>query len=153
MTIGTTQALTGMNALVSARVANLRTSSALAQKIPAHATAPLAVALVGNTRTQPRLYDASGLMRGLINLNQGGQLPSTRQPGEAAAGLMADLETTLGPDSGSAGLTQSSRVALSANSASVLAAVLANRSGAETELPPHRTVRAILAVPKSKPVD
>jgi hypothetical protein len=144
MTISATQALSGVNALVSARVASLRDPSALTQKIPALATAPLAVTL-GSTRAQPRLYDASGLIRGLINLDQGGQLPSTRQSGEAAAGLQADLETTLGLDSGSAGLAGSSRVALSANSVDALAAVLAKGTGAESGLESDLALQELLA--------
>lgn len=144
MTISATQPLSVVNSLVSARVATLRDPSALTQKIPALAAAPLAVTL-GSTRAQPRLYDASGLIRGLIDLGQEGQLPSTRQSGEAAAGLQADLETTLGLDSGSAGLAGSSRVALSANSADALAAVLARGTRAESGLESDLALQELLA--------
>ncbi len=144
MTISATQTLTGVNALVSARAASVRDPSALTQKIPTLATTPLTVSL-GSTRAQPRLYDASGLIRGLLNLEQGGKLPTTGQTGDAAAGLQADLETTLGLDSGSAGLAGSNRVALSANSANALAAVLAKGTAAESGLESDLALQDLLA--------
>ncbi|MBI5898370.1 MAG: hypothetical protein HZB40_04000 [Rhodocyclales bacterium] len=144
MTVSATQTLSSVNALVSARAASLREPSALTQKIPALATAPLAVSL-GSTRIQPRVYDASGLMRGLLDLEQSGRLPTTRQSGDAAAELQADLETTLGLDSGSAGLSGSNRAALSANSASALGAVLARGSGDETGLSADLALQDLLA--------
>ncbi len=144
MTINAAQTLTGVTALVSARAASVRDPSALAQKIPTLATTPLTVSL-GSTQVQPRLYDASGLIRGLITLDRDGQLPTTRQAGDAAIELQANLETTLGLDSGSAGLTGASRAALSANSADALDAVLASGSGGETGLASDLALQDLLA--------
>lgn len=144
MTINAAQTLTGVNALVSARAASVRDPAALAQKIPTLATTPLTVSL-GSTKAQPRLYDASGLIRGLINLDREGQLPTTRQSGDAAIELQAKLETTLGLDSGSAGLAGTSRAAMSANSANALDAVLANGSGGDTGLASDLALQDLLA--------
>lgn len=144
MNINATQTLSGVTALVSARAASVRDPSALAQKIPTLATTPLTVSL-GSTQAQPRLYDASGLIRGLITLNRDGQLPTTRQAGDAAIALQANLETTLGLDSGSAGLAGTSRTALSANSADALDAVLASGSGGETGLASDLALQDLLA--------
>lgn len=144
MTISAPQTLSAVNALVSARTASVRDSGALTQKIPALATPPLAVTL-GSTRAQPGLYDASGLVRDLIVLDRDGSLPSTRQSGEAAASLQADLETALGLDSSNAGPAGSNRAALSSDAANALAAVLANGTGNETGLQSDLALQELLA--------